>query len=77
MKLPSPHRRGNGGAGISRFAPTVIRNVRYVRAFAASASLGSVSAIAHLLLIDPLVWVVFRSATGFALSIMFVVPRAG
>ncbi|MFW6387693.1 MAG: MFS transporter [bacterium] len=60
----------------SMIAPRLIRNVGYVRAFAASASLGSASAISHLLLIDPLAWIVFRSATGFALSIMFVVAES-
>src|SRR6056297_1240928 len=37
----------------SMIAPMAIRNVGYVRAFAASAALGSASAISHLLLIDP------------------------
>ncbi|MEX2443961.1 MAG: MFS transporter [Alkalispirochaeta sp.] len=60
----------------SMIAPTLIRNVGYVRAFAASASLGSASAISHLLLIDPIAWIVFRTATGFALSIMFVVAES-
>ena len=60
----------------SMIAPTLIRNVGYVRAFAAAASLGSGSAIAHLLLINPVAWVVFRTATGFALSVMFVVAES-
>jgi MFS family permease len=60
----------------SMIAPALIRNVGYVRAFAASASLGSASAISHLLLIDPIAWIVFRTATGFALSVMFVVAES-
>lgn len=60
----------------SLFAPPLIRSVGYVRAFAASASLGSASAIAHLLWIAPFPWLVFRSVTGFSLSIMFVVAES-
>ena len=37
----------------SMIAPTIIRNVGYVRTFAAAASLGAGSAIAHLLWIEP------------------------
>ena len=60
----------------SMVAPPLIRRVGYVRAFSAAASLGSASAISHLLLINPVAWVVFRSMTGFALSIMFVVAES-
>ncbi|MFW5694901.1 MAG: MFS transporter [Alkalispirochaeta sp.] len=60
----------------SMVAPILIRNVGYVRAFAASAALGSASAISHVLLIDPIAWIVFRTATGFALSVMFVVAES-
>ena len=60
----------------SLIAPIIVRNVGYVRSFAASASLGSASAIAHLLLIDPIAWMVFRALTGLALSVMFVVAES-
>lgn len=60
----------------SMIAPLFIRNVGYVRSFAASASLGAGSAIAHLVWIDPLAWMVFRTATGFSLSVMFVVAES-
>ncbi|MFP4644051.1 MAG: MFS transporter [Spirochaetales bacterium] len=60
----------------SMVAPTLIRNVGYVRAFAASASLGSASAISHLLLIAPSAWILFRTATGFSLAVMFVVAES-
>ncbi len=60
----------------SMVAPVLIRNVGYVRSFSASASLGSASAIAHLLLISPLAWILFRAATGFSLSVMFVVAES-
>ena len=60
----------------SMIAPIFIRNVGYVRSFAAAASLGSGSAIAHLLWIDPLPWFLFRIATGISLSVMFVVAES-
>lgn len=60
----------------SMIAPSIIRNVGYVRAFAASASLGSAAAIAHVVWIDPLPWLLFRTATGFSLSVMFVVAES-
>ena len=60
----------------SMIAPMIIRNVGYVRTFAASASVGAGSAIAHLLWIDPVPWLVFRAATGFSLSLMFVVAES-
>lgn len=60
----------------SLIAPILIRNVGYVRSFAASASLGSAAAISHLLLIDPVAWMVFRALTGLSLSVMFVVAES-
>ena len=60
----------------SLIAPLLVRNVGYVRSFAASASLGSASAIAHLLLINPVAWMVFRGLTGLSLSVMFVVAES-
>jgi MFS family permease len=57
-------------------APTFIRRVGYVRTFAASASLGSASAIAHLLWISPAPWIFFRIITGLSLSVMFVVAES-
>jgi MFS family permease len=60
----------------SMVAPIIIRNVGYVRSFAAAASLGSASAIAHLLWVDLIPWIVFRTATGSSLSVMFVVAES-
>src|SRR6056297_145615 len=60
----------------SLIAPSLVRNVGYVRTFAASASLGSASAIAHLLLINPIAWMIFRALTGLSLSVMFVVAES-
>ncbi len=60
----------------SLLAPSVIRNVGYVRSFAAFASLTSISAIAHVLWINPVMWIVFRGATGLCLAIMLVVVES-
>ena len=60
----------------SMIAPMLIRSVGYVRTFAASASLGSASAIAHLVFINPVLWMGFRAATGLSLSVMFVVAES-
>ena len=60
----------------SMIAPIIIRNVGYVRTFAASASLGAGSAISHLLWIEVLPWLIFRTATGFSLALMFVVAES-
>ncbi|MFW5806436.1 MAG: MFS transporter [Spirochaetota bacterium] len=60
----------------SLLAPAIIRGVGYVRAFAAFASVGSASAIAHVLWIDPLAWIVFRTTTGLCLSVMLVVAES-
>lgn len=60
----------------SLVAPRIIRNVGYVRSFAAAAAIGSASAIAHLVWIDVIPWIVFRGATGFSLSVMFVVAES-
>lgn len=60
----------------SLIAPTLVRNVGYVRSFSASAALGSASAIAHLLVISPVPWMVFRTFTGLAMSVMFVVAES-
>lgn len=60
----------------SLIAPVLIRQVGYVRTFSASASLGSASTIAHLLLINPAAWMIFRTVTGLSLAVMFVVAES-
>ncbi len=54
-------------------APPLIRNVGYVRTFAAFASIGSAAAISHVLWINPVVWALLRLITGLCLSVMLVV----
>lgn len=54
----------------------VIRNVGYIRTFAAFASLGSASAVAHILWIQPTVWIVLRLIHGISFAVVFVVVES-
>lgn len=54
----------------------VIRSVGYVRSFAAFASIASAAAFAHVLLINPVAWVIFRGIHGLCLSVMLVVVES-
>lgn len=54
----------------------VVRSVGYVRSFAAFASIASAAAFAHVLLIDPVAWVIFRGIHGLCLSVMLVVVES-
>jgi len=50
-----------------------IRFVGYVRTFAAFASLASTMSLAHLIVIHPVAWIIFRSLHGLFLSGMLVI----
>ncbi|POR01627.1 hypothetical protein AU468_07755 [Alkalispirochaeta sphaeroplastigenens] len=65
-----------GMLGGSFLAILVIKHAGYVRSFAAFASLASVSSLAHVLLIDPLAWILLRTLHGLCLSIIFVVVES-
>lgn len=54
-------------------AAVVIRTVGYVRSFAAFASIASATAILHILLIHPVLWILLRFIHGLCLSVMIVV----
>lgn len=60
----------------SFLAPAMIRNVGYVRTFAAFSSLASATSLAHVLLISPFWWVVFRLIHGACLAIVLVVVES-
>ncbi len=49
-------------------APKLIAMVGHNRAFAALAAIGAIAALAHPLLIDPLIWAGLRVGTGFAVA---------
>lgn len=55
---------------------SVVRSVGYVRSFAAFASIASAAAFAHVLLIHPIAWVIFRGVHGLCLSVMLVVVES-
>ncbi len=60
----------------SFIAIVIIKQVGYVRSFAGFASLASASALAHVLLINPAAWVVFRLLHGISLSVVLVVVES-
>lgn len=55
------------------FAPRLVRNVGHVRAFGAFAASGAIVALMTGLIIDPIVWIVLRAFTGFAMAGAFMV----
>lgn len=60
----------------SFLAILVIKQVGYVRAFAAFASLASASALAHILVINPLAWTLLRLSHGVSFSVVLVVVES-
>jgi MFS family permease len=62
-------------AGVFIAGP-VIRTVGYVRSFAAFASIASATAIMHVIIVNPYVWVVLRLTHGICLSVMLVVVES-
>jgi MFS family permease len=65
-----------GILGGSFLALLMIRNVGYVRTFAAFSSLASASSLAHVLLISPAWWIIFRLVHGMCLAIVLVVVES-
>ena len=58
------------------FAVRVVAGVGHIRAFAAFASIMSVSALLHVIWIDPIAWFVFRMAAGFCMAGMTMVSES-
>ena len=58
------------------FAIGVVARVGHIRAFAAFASIMSVAALGHVLLVDPVVWFCLRVVTGFAMAGMVMVTES-
>lgn len=65
-----------GLLGGSFLAMLMIRNVGYVRTFAAFASLASATSLAHVLLISPFWWALFRLIHGACLAVVLVVVES-
>ena len=53
--------------------PFVVRRVGHIRTFATLSSIIAATALAHVFLIDPIVWGVLRFFVGFAFSGLYVV----
>ena len=54
----------------------VVASVGHIRAFAAFASVMSVAALGHILLVDPIAWFALRVATGFCMAGMIMVTES-
>ncbi len=65
-----------GLLGGSFMALLMIRNVGYVRTFAAFSSLASATSLAHVLVISPVWWTVFRFIHGLCIAIVLVVVES-
>ena len=51
-----------------RSVPAIIRDVGHIRAFVAFASVASAATLLHAVVVDEVVWLVLRVATGFAFA---------
>ncbi|MDH3379358.1 MAG: MFS transporter [Gammaproteobacteria bacterium] len=60
----------------ARYSVRVVANVGHIRAFAAFASIMSVSALTHAMIIDPLAWFVMRVGSGFCMAGMIMVTES-
>ncbi len=60
----------------ARYAVWVVARVGHIRSFAAFASIMSVSALAHALVIDPFAWMLMRSISGFCMAGMIMVTES-
>ncbi len=65
-----------GMLGGSFLALVMIRDVGYVRTFAAFSSLASATSLAHVLVISPFWWTVFRFIHGACVAIVLVVVES-
>ena len=59
-----------------RFAIKVVASVGHIRSFAVFASVMSITALVHVLLIDPVVWVGLRAIAGFCMAGMIMVTES-
>lgn len=60
----------------ARFAPKQIERAGHIRAFAAFASILSMSPLIHMLWIDPKVWALLRYCDGYCLAGLFIVTES-
>ena len=57
-------------------ASNIVAAVGHIRAFAAFASVMSVTALLHVVIVDPIVWCVLRFASGFCMAGMIIVTES-
>jgi len=65
-----------GFVGGSLIGPALIARAGHIRTFAALASLASIATLAHVLIIDPFSWGVFRAANGAAYAGLVMVAES-
>ncbi len=65
-----------GAIAGSLLTPHLIRNVGPIRVFGALASLASITALTHVVLIDPYIWTVLRALTGFCYIGLYIVAES-
>lgn len=53
--------------------PYLVRRVGHIRTFTAMVSLASAVALAHALILNPLLWWGFRAVTGFCFAVLYMV----
>src|SRR3546814_11832755 len=56
--------------------PRVVASAGHIRAFAGFAAIASAVTIAHVLLVEPWVWVAFRAVTGLVYAGMMLVAES-
>jgi MFS family permease len=76
----SPAQIGAVGAGFwagivlgSLYCGKVIQRVGHIRAFLALGAIGSTAPLLHLLIMDPIAWIIARALTGFCFAGLFIV----
>ena len=57
-------------------ATLIVAAVGHIRAFAAFASVMSITALLHVVVVDPIVWCVLRFASGFCMAGMILVTES-
>jgi MFS family permease len=79
----SPAQIGAVGAGFwagivlgSLYCGKLIQRVGHIRAFLALGAIGSTAPLLHLLIMDPIAWVIARALTGFCFAGLFIVVES-
>src|SRR5271165_776114 len=79
----SPTQIGAVGAGFwagivigSLYCGKLIQRVGHIRAFLALGAIASIAPLLHLLVMDPIAWVVARGLTGFCFAGLFIVVES-